>query len=691
MSNLFASISPTGRGYPVTAALLLSTLVACINPAGPQSDSLTEPPIDPGLDVVGVEVFPAQSLLLPGDTLQFRAEFRMANGEGVSTDSVEWTSDDGLIDDRGRFVAPNTKGKYRVVGHGKNKKSGESMADTADVTVSDAADGADLEPAAVEVSPSSAQIEPGGTRQFSAELRNADGVTVAGEVDWTAGGGVIDGSGRFTAGTTPGTYTLTAESANGMTGTADAEVLAPPASDPAPPANENPTAAFTFSCTNLACSFNGSGSSDPDGSVVSHQWTFGDGATGSGASVSHTFGAAGSYSVKLVVRDDDDATGTRTNTVAVTAGSGGGGGGDIPPGATRIAPGQNIQALVNASAPGTVFVLNAGVHVGQVVTPKDDQEFHGESGAIMDGNGGDFAFGGYGGVGARVLVKGIEIRNYAPAELYQGAIQGDNTADWVVEGNSIHGTQGIGVRLGPRMHVRGNHVYGNSNVGIGGFRSDGALVEDNEIDGNGFAGRSGEHSGLKILNVSDLVVRGNHVHDNVGRGIWLDTDIFDAIVENNHVHDNTTEGIWLEVVCGVVVRNNLSERNGLTGSLSGGWPDKAGIQVVNGTDVEIHGNTVRGNLNGISVLAALGYPTHSCAPDVRNVYVHHNQIEMTNGLTGMAAEDGSSAMFTSKNNRFESNNYVLGSNADYFLWQGSRMNEAEWKGAGQDVNGSFAR
>ena len=59
-------------------------------------------------------------------------------------------------------------------------------------------------------------------------------------------------------------------------------------------------AAFTQSCTNLACGFNGSGSS---GNVTSYQWNFGDGSTGSGANVSHSFAAAGSYSVTLTVSD----------------------------------------------------------------------------------------------------------------------------------------------------------------------------------------------------------------------------------------------------------------------------------------------------------------------------------------------------------------------------------------------------
>ncbi|HDS29173.1 MAG TPA: PKD domain-containing protein, partial [Candidatus Acetothermia bacterium] len=66
-------------------------------------------------------------------------------------------------------------------------------------------------------------------------------------------------------------------------------------------------------------SFDGSGSSDPDGSIVSYAWEFGDGTTGTGVSPTHTYVSSGTYSVKLTVTDNQSATHSVTQTVNVAA------------------------------------------------------------------------------------------------------------------------------------------------------------------------------------------------------------------------------------------------------------------------------------------------------------------------------------------------------------------------------------
>lgn len=68
---------------------------------------------------------------------------------------------------------------------------------------------------------------------------------------------------------------------------------------------------------NQNVSFSSTGSSDPDGSIVSYVWNFGDGSSASGATASKTYAAAGSYTVTLTVTDNAGATASDTATVTV--------------------------------------------------------------------------------------------------------------------------------------------------------------------------------------------------------------------------------------------------------------------------------------------------------------------------------------------------------------------------------------
>ncbi len=55
--------------------------------------------------------------------------------------------------------------------------------------------------------------------------------------------------------------------------------------------------------------FDGSNSYDPDGTIVSYLWDFGDGTTVPGSVVSHSYAAAGTYTAVLTVTDNHGLTG----------------------------------------------------------------------------------------------------------------------------------------------------------------------------------------------------------------------------------------------------------------------------------------------------------------------------------------------------------------------------------------------
>lgn len=70
--------------------------------------------------------------------------------------------------------------------------------------------------------------------------------------------------------------------------------------------------------------FDGSGSHDIDGTIVSYFWDFGDGETGMGKNPIHVYDIPGTYLVMLTVTDDDGATHTNATTATILIG-------DIPP------------------------------------------------------------------------------------------------------------------------------------------------------------------------------------------------------------------------------------------------------------------------------------------------------------------------------------------------------------------------
>ncbi len=91
-------------------------------------------------------------------------------------------------------------------------------------------------------------------------------------------------------------------------------------SDPTPMGtpNQAPTASFTASTAAgpapLEVTFDASASADPDGTIASYAWTFGDGTTGTGITVTHSYAEPGSYTPSLTVTDARGATGSATGT-----------------------------------------------------------------------------------------------------------------------------------------------------------------------------------------------------------------------------------------------------------------------------------------------------------------------------------------------------------------------------------------
>ncbi|CAH0305279.1 Protease 1 [Arthrobacter sp. Bi26] len=113
-----------------------------------------------------------------------------------------------------------------------------------------------------------------------------------------------------------GTYTvrLTVTDNAGVEGTSSKMVTVV-----ALPVNAAPVSLIAETVSGLDVVFDGSGSSD-DGSVVSYAWDFGDDSlAGTGPTVRHSYGKAGTYTVRLTVTDNAGVEGTSSKMVTVVA------------------------------------------------------------------------------------------------------------------------------------------------------------------------------------------------------------------------------------------------------------------------------------------------------------------------------------------------------------------------------------
>lgn len=88
-----------------------------------------------------------------------------------------------------------------------------------------------------------------------------------------------------------------------------------------PPTNQPPVASFTFTLNGLSASFTDT-STDPDGTIASRAWDFGDGLTSTAQNPPHTYAQPGTYQVKLTVTDNGGLPGSVTHPVTVAAPAG---------------------------------------------------------------------------------------------------------------------------------------------------------------------------------------------------------------------------------------------------------------------------------------------------------------------------------------------------------------------------------
>ena len=287
-----------------------------------------------------------------------------------------------------------------------------------------------------------------------------------------------------------------------------------------------------------------------------------------------------------------------------------------------------------------------------------------------------------------VTIRGLTIEKFAnPAQL--GAIHNYSKPsqigkNWLIEHNEIRLNHGVGIRVDEGAQVQNNHVHHNGQLGIAAQGNSG-LIEKNEIAYNNTLGFSywWEAGGTKFVRTRDLVVRQNHVHHNVGPGLWADADNLNVLYQDNLVEDNHGPGIFHEISYDAIIVDNVVRRNGF----SIGWYSGAGILIAASSNVEVKGNRVEGNANGIIGVQQDRGQGPQGLYQVKNLHVHDNYIAMAVGASGLAFDPKYTGVRTPNDTRFNSNAYTLGGQRQPFVWLGKALTKAEWHAQGLDSTG----
>jgi parallel beta-helix repeat protein len=318
-------------------------------------------------------------------------------------------------------------------------------------------------------------------------------------------------------------------------------------------------------------------------------------------------------------------------------------------GGVAIGTGDTAQSVVNAHGAGTTYLVKAGTHLRNFsVQPKSGDTFCGEPGAVLDG--GRSLRSAFSGGATNVTLDSITVQQYATGR-QGGAIHPNRAASgWVVRNVSALRNYWAGLMAADGMKILGGHYNDNDQLGIGnnaaaslvldGLDGDLATFDGPEMARNLTLHEScdWEAGGIKWA-IGRITIRNAHVHDNDCRGLWGDINAHDALIEHNLIENNRDEGIFYEISQDAVIRNNRVFGNGHGGRV--GWYWSGGITVASSFNIEIYGNRLSGNYNGITGTQQTRTDSTPPAHLLDSLHVHDNLIcDTASRATGVIADNG---------------------------------------------------
>jgi len=253
---------------------------------------------------------------------------------------------------------------------------------------------------------------------------------------------------------------------------------------------------------------------DPDGTIVSYEWDFGDGGSASVLDPQHRYGAAGWYTIVLNVTDDRGTTDNvsadlfvhETGPMTIW----------VPDNVTTI------QGAVNAARDGDTILVRPGTCPEQVVINKSVTLTGLEMPALdaLGGTGFDITSAncvlegfnvvnatGYDAAGVRVAADGATVRNMSAADGFSG-ISCNGAAGGVLQNNTCTGNEYSGILL---------------------VASEGMTVRNNTCTGNGaYASEGGQGYGIKLIGSPANILYFNRLDNMDGTLPGLYHNAFDS-------------------------------------------------------------------------------------------------------------------------------------------------------------------
>jgi hypothetical protein len=320
--------------------------------------------------------------------------------------------------------------------------------------------------------------------------------------------------------------------------------------------------------------------------------------------------------------------------------------------AVPIGTWDNAQGVVDGHAAGTTYLVKAGTHRQNFsVEPKSGDTFCGEPGAVLDG--GRKLEAAFSGDATKVTLDSITLQHYDGGK-QSGAIHPDQHASgWVVRNVTAVHNYWAGLFAADGMKILGGHYTDNDQLGISGNAATGIVLDGMDgdpatLDGPELARNRTLHAACRYeaggmkWDQGHVTVRNAHVHDNDCRGLWADIN-GKGLIEHSLVQGNAAEGVYIEISQDTVIRNNRIYRNGLTGLTSDHrWYWNGGVTVPGSFNVEVYGNRLSGNYNGITGIQQDRPDSTPPAHLLNDLDVHDNLICATRGEhpTGVVADNG---------------------------------------------------